>query len=482
MSMLRAKGAAIGLLLASAALTSGGSAIAQSAFTTLDRTGEAQVNFSGPERGAPILAGSTVKVSGQKFRPGQKVTLLYGTQPLPGGSFTADAEGKITGSIAIPANAVAGSFPIIVVAEAPYFAAVEDLKVSPTIPLSGQQDYKITQAQTARGVYQSAYSAKNNALFTASSQGRPPVANSELVKLDGATMKILARVTPAVAPEPERRGGQAGRPGGESGNAARGPGVYAVYGIGVDDAKDTVWATNSRQNTVAVYKQSDLSLVKQFPVGTVNHARDAVIDSTLGKAYVSATFQPEVKVFDTATLGLPKGVAIKSLARGKDFSAASLSLDPAAHKLYVVSNATNEVAVINTRTDTVEHVFPVPGGRSTIGISHDPQTGRIYVAGQGSDNLVVLDGTNGAVIADTPVGAGALNVVFDPVKRRAYVANRGASTIAVTDADGKLVANLGPAPTPNHVALGKGGTVYAVNKSANATGEEADSIMVIQPK
>ena len=106
----------------------------------------------------------------------------------------------------------------------------------------------------------------------------------------------------------------------------------------------------------------------------------------------------------------------------------------------------------------------------------------IYVAGQGSDNLVVLDGTNGAVIADTPVGAGALNVVFDPVKRRAYVANRGASTIAVTDADGKLVANLGPAPTPNHVALGKGGTVYAVNKSANATGEEADSIMVIQPK
>ena len=144
MSVLRAKGAAIGLLLASAALTSGGSAIAQSAFTTLDRTAEAQVSFSGPERGAPILAGSTVKVSGQKFRPGQKVTLLYGAEPLPGGSFTADAEGKITGSIAIPANAVAGSFPIIVVAQAPYFAAVEELKVSPTIPLSGQQDYKLS--------------------------------------------------------------------------------------------------------------------------------------------------------------------------------------------------------------------------------------------------------------------------------------------------------------------------------------------------
>jgi len=468
------------LLAAGTLLGGAGAALAQTPFGDLDRTAATRISFSSPTRGAPVLAGGEVSVSGQGFKAGQKVTLLYGATALPGGALTADGEGKISGKITVPANAVSGTFPIVVVAQAPYHATVAELKVSPTIALS-DKGYKVSQAQTARGVYQSAYSAKSNALFTTSAQGRPPVANSELVKIDAKTLKIVARVTPAVAPAPAARPAPAGAPA-PAAEAPRAPGVYAVYGVGVDDVKGTVWTTNSRQNTVAVYNQSDLSLVKQFPVGTVNHARDAVVDASLGKAYASATFQPEVKVFDTATLAEPKSVAIQSKVRGETFSAASLSLDTVAHKLYVVSNSTNEVAVINTQTDSVEKVLPVSGGKGTIGISHDPQTGRIYVAAQGSDNLVVLDGASGAVIADTPIGAGALNVAFDPVKRRAYVANRGASTIAVTDADGKLVANLGPAPTPNHVALGKGGIVYAVNKSAGASGEEADSIMVIQPQ
>jgi len=243
-----------------------------------------------------------------------------------------------------------------------------------------------------------------------------------------------------------------------------------------------VWVTNTRQNTIAVYRQSDLGLVKQFAPGTVTHPRDVAIDVTAGKAYVSATGKPEVAVFDTGSLEAVKTIEIKALGRGKEFSATSLSLDKAAHRLYVASLSTNEVAIINTQTDTVEKVWPVPGARSTIGISHDPQTGRIFVAAQGSDNLVVLDGNTGAVIADTPIGAGALNVAFDPVKRRAYVSNRGAGTIAVTDVDGKIVANLGPAPSANHVSLGKNGTVFAVDKSANARGEDSDTILRIRPR
>ncbi len=478
MKTLGLKAVALGLLLSASPLTFA-PALAQASFADLDRSSSARVNFQSAESGKPILAGSAVKVAGDGFKAGQQVTLLYGKAPLPGGTFTANADGKIEGQISVPANAVSGVFPIVVVADAPYTATVAELKVSPNIPLSGEKAYKVSQAQTAKGVYQSAYSAKSNSLFTTSAQGRPPVTNSELVKLDAKTLKIQARTTPDVAPTPSR---PAGAPAPAAGSEPRKPGVYAVYGVGVDDAKGTVWVTNTRQNTVAVYNQADLKLIKQFPPDTVNHARDVVVDADDGKAFSSATFTPVVKVFDTATLAAPKDIEIRSKVRGGEFSAASLSYNPQAHLLYVVSNSTNEVAVINAKTDQVEKVFSVPGAKGSIGVSHDPQTGRIYVAAQGTDNLVVLDGNDGKVIADTPVGAGALNVVFDPVKRRAYVSNRGASTIAVTDADGKLVANLGPAPTANHVALGKGGTIYAVNKSAGATGEDADSIMVIQPR
>jgi len=476
----QARSITLGLLLAGSFFTVPSSAIAQAAFTTLDRTSEARITFSPLERGKPILAGSDVTVAGQGFKPGQQVTLLYGATPLPGGPLTVDAEGKIDGRIAVPADAVAGTHPIIVVAQGPYHATVADLKVSPTVPLSGQAGYEVTEAQATRGLYQSAYSAKNNTLFVTSAVGRPPVHQSEIVKLNPDTLKVLARVTPAEAPASGRAAATPANAGGAA--APAGPGLYAVYGIGLDDAKDMVWVTNTRQNTIAVYRQSDLGLVKQFAPGTVTHPRDVAIDVTAGKAYVSATGKPEVAVFDTGSLEAVKTIEIKALGRGKEFSATSLSLDKAAHRLYVASLSTNEVAIINTQTDTVEKVWPVPGARSTIGISHDPQTGRIFVAAQGSDNLVVLDGNTGAVIADTPIGAGALNVAFDPVKRRAYVSNRGAGTIAVTDVDGKIVANLGPAPSANHVSLGKNGTVFAVDKSANARGEDSDTILRIRPR
>lgn len=473
-----------GLLLAGLVTLGGGAALAQAPaqapaqasaqapapFGALDRTGAPQLRFSATEPNRPIHAGDTVAVAGQGFRPGQAVTLLYGATPLPGSALVADAQGRVSGQLALPATAEVGNHPIVVVAQAPYTASIALLKVSPRIPLSGQEGYEVTEGAVARGLYQSAYSARNNALFVTAAVGRPPVRQSELLRVDPATLAVVARVTPAAAPA---------RPGAPAGAEA---GVFAVYGVGVDDANGTVWVTNARQDTVAVYRQADLSLLRQFAPGTVSHPRDVVVDQPLGKAYVSATFKPEVVVFRAGTPELAGRVEIASRVRGGTFSAASLSLDAAAHRLYVVSNTTSEVAVIDTRTDTVLKVLPVPGARGSIGVSHDPQTGRIFVAAQGSDNLVVLDGESGAVIADTPVGAGALNVVFDPVRRRAYVSSRAAGTVTVTDADGKILANLGPAPLANHVAAGRDGTIFAVDKSANARGEDGDTLLRIRPR
>ncbi|WP_347304252.1 hypothetical protein V5740_06490 [Croceibacterium sp. TMG7-5b_MA50] len=458
-----------GLSLLAATCLLSGTVHAQDAFSTLDRTAEARISFSGPDRMTPIKAGSTVTVSGQGFEPGQQVTLMIGTTPL-GTPLTADTEGAITGTVAVPAGAVSGNHPIVAVTSAPYTALVADLKVSPDVPLSGQDRFTIASGVAARGIYQTAYSPKADAIFVTTSVGRPPVTQSELVKMDPDTLAVEARVTPAPAPA------QAPRPG----QPAREPGVFAVYGVGVDDAAGTVWVTNTRQNTVAVYNQADLSLVKQFDPGAVAHPRDVRVHA--GKAYVAATNEPYVAVIDTATMEPLAPIQIQSGKRGEAFGGASLSLDAANNRLYVVSLSSAEVAVIDTTSGQVGKVFPLPGAQGAIGVSHDPATGRIYVAAQGTDNLLVLDGQTGAVIADTPVGAGALNVVFDPATKQAYVTSRGAGTVTVTDADGKIVANLGPAPMANHVTLGEPGVVYASVKSGQAAGEDGDTVMRITPK
>jgi len=450
-----------------------GMASGQPLFGALDNAPPPQLRFSAGKPNTPIYAGTAVTIAGQGFQPGQKVSLLYGTTPLVTDGVTADADGRISARITVPDDAAVGNHPILVVAQGPYNASIASLKVSPQIALSGQSSYDVTDSGVARGLYQSAYSARNNALFVTAAVGRPPVRQSELLRLDPQTLKVVARVTPQPAPAPAARAGA---------QAPREGGVYAVYGVGVDDVNETVWVTNSRQNTVAVYRQSDLSLVRQFDPGTVNHARDVAIDASLAKAYVSATFRPEVVVFNTRRPEVAKRIEVPSRIRGGIFSAASLSLDPEAHRLYVVSNTTNEVAVINTRTDQVEKVHPVPGARGAIGVTHDPRTGRIFVAAQGSDNLVVLDGESGKLVASTPVGAGALNAVFDPAHRQVYVVNRGAGTVTVTDTDGRIVANLGPVPLGNHVSTDGRGTVFVVDKSAGVRGAETDNVLRIRPR
>ncbi|MCY1668682.1 YncE family protein [Rhizobium sp. SL86] len=436
---------------------------AQSAFDTLDKDYKGQVRVSAAQRGQPLNAGGEVAVQGQNFKPGQKVQLLRGTTALS--DFTADAEGKIQGKFSLPADAVVGTHPLIVTTESPYFADVVKLKISPKVPLSGEDKFAMKSEKPGSGLYQVAFSKKNNALFVTASSGRPPVKNSELIKLDPQTLSTIAKVTPAEAPAQGERGG----------------GVFAVYGIGVDDANDTVWVTNTRQNTVAVYKQSDLSLVKQFAPGAAEHARDVKVDEKNGKAYVSQVGVPEVAVFDTKTLEKLASIQIQSKVRGERFSPASMDFDPASGKLFVVSLSSNEVAVIDSVAGKVESVFPVKGGLSTIGVAYDAADNRIFVAGQGSDDLLILDAKTGDLLHDVAVGAGALNVTFEPVSKTAYVSARDAGTVTVVDADGKIVANLSVAPFANHVVSdGKGG-VYAVNKSLNPEDDKGDRVTLITP-
>lgn len=442
-------------LMAMAAVA--GSASAQS-YPAPDKAYDGVVRFSSSVQGAPIFANSEVVASGQGFDPGQTVTVYHGATALTQ-TLTADAEGKVETRFRLPADAAVGVHPLVVVSNSPYGASVSDLKISPDLPVTGNENYRVLRAEAVRGLYQSAYSARNNALFVTSAVGRPPVLQSELLRLNADTLAIEARATPQAAPA---RTGRDGVP--------VDGGLFAVYGVGVDDTNGNIWVTQSRQNTVAVYRQSDLSLVRQFEPGTAPHARDAVIDGSQDKAYVSATFEPEVIVFKASQPEVLKRIAITSGKRGERFSAASLSMDDAAHRLYVVSNSTSEVAVIDTRTDEVRNVFAVPGARGTIGVSHDPQTGRIFVAAQGSDNVVILDGQTGAVLADTPVGAGALNVVFDPALRQAFVANRGSKSIAVLDEHGAVVANFRDAPQVNHVAGNGQGVIYGVTKGSQQDG------------
>lgn len=412
-----------------------------------------------------VKPGDEAVVRGRGFKPGQEVQLLRNGQNIAKDKVvTADSEGNFSTTIAVPKTAAVGLHPVVVQVAKPSAASIFELKVSPDIKFSGADKFNITAEHLKPGLYQSAYGDAANALFVTSSVGRPPVKESALMKVNPDTLKIEASITPAADKTSDR---------GE---------VMAVYGVAVDDEAGTVWVTNTRGNTVAVYKQSDLSLIKQFPNGTVPHARDVVVDGKKHRAYVSATGTNEIIVIDTQKLEPVGAIAIKSKSRGQTASPMSLALDAQNGKLYTVSRTTNEAVVIDLAKQEVEQVYPLEGTKGASGVAVAPEANVLFVASQGSDDVQLVDLKDGKVLHDVSVGAGPLNLAWDPKNKVAYAVSRGSDSIAVIDLNGKLVANLEGGSFPNHLSTDGKGTVYAINKARGKDDKTGDRISRITLK
>lgn len=350
---------------------------------------------------------------------------------------------------------------------------------------NGEEAFEITRVDVPTGAYQTAINPETGYGFGTSAVGRPPITDSQLYKFDAETLEIVDSVVPEEAPE---------------------KGLYAVYGVGLDNEHGTVWVTNTRQDTIAVYRQSDLSLVKQFEPGEVAHSRDVLIDPEINRAYVTSGDRAnpdaaEIKVYDTETLE-PQGVLdISGAYPGTKGVMMSLTLDPETGELYSTNMAGAQAFKIDGRNIPNEALTPDPADdpaadadhaegahrdgdadayRDQItvyelgdvdepsGIAWNPQKRELYVASQGSDDLTVLNVDSGEVVKTIPTGARALSAVYEPETDLVYVANRSGETVTVVDPNTyEVVGNLGAGKYPNHVSVDDQGHVYMLNKAGN---------------
>ncbi|KAF1022501.1 MAG: putative protein YncE [Paracidovorax wautersii] len=410
-------------------------------------------NFTGAIAVAPlppVYPGGQATVQGRNLKPGQRVTLLRGTTDVGNGAATVAPDGTFKATVRIPADAAVGTQPLIAAIQGPDAAVVVPLKVSPQLAPVGAERFDRATRQVAQGLYQATYSEKSQALFLTSSVGVRPLKSAAIIKVDPATLQTVATgaspATDAVT------------------------GFYGVYGIDVDDAHGTVWATNTRQDTVAVYRQSDLALVKQLPPGAAPRAHEIAIDTELGRAYVSTAAerppspaQNQVVVFDTATQQPTGRIDITSTRAGQVFNTLGLALDSYRHKLYVTSLNTGELAVIDTQSNTVDKVIALPVA-SAMGVAVDPSRNLVFVASPSADGVLIVDAAMGDVLHTTATGAGALKVAYDAARGLVYVANRAAGTVTAVNENGQIVGNLELGPFPNHIATDGHGAAFVLSK------------------
>lgn len=433
--------------------------------TPLDFKGRIRAESAVP--GIPVHAGGEVRISATGLAPGQKLVLQRGTEVLSDMALVADEKGNASLTFTLPSDAATGLHPLVALLEDPSMTTTVDLKISKPLNYLNEKDWTVTAVQPAKGLYQSAYSARSDALFVTAADFN--AATSELLRVDPETLEVLARVTPADFLEDQKPPEKEGAPKGPFKLAPAG-----VFGLGLDEAAGRIWVTNTPDNTIAVYAQDDLSLVHQFAPGTVYHSRDVIIDPVRKRAFVSSSATSNVYVFDSESFA-PLGVIdIRSAERGGDFYVMSLAIDPAKGEVYVVSRVSNELAVIDAASLEVKKVFALPGAKNATGLDVDPATGRLFVAAQDSNNLLVLNRETGDVLHDITVGAGALNVVYDATSGLAWVSSREAGSLTAVNNDGEIVAHLEGGSYANHVAIDGKGAVFAVNKSLGSEDAKGD--------
>ncbi|MEW6608265.1 MAG: YncE family protein [bacterium] len=144
-------------------------------------------------------------------------------------------------------------------------------------------------------------------------------------------------------------------------------------------------------------------------------------------AYVTNSGSNNVSVIDTRTnavVGSPIPVGVYPYG---------IAITPDGNYAYVTNAGSDNVSVIDTRTNAVVG-SPIPVGDYPIGIAITPDGNYAYVTNLWSDNVSVIDtSTNAVVGSPIPVGDGPWGIAITPDGNYAYVTNRESDNVSVID-------------------------------------------------
>lgn len=307
---------------------------------------------------------------------------------------------------------------------------------------------------------------KDGYLWVAGSAGRPPIVTSTLAKVNPETLKIEA-----VAQLPEARFG-----------TGEGSGYHylGAYGVEVDNENGNVWVTNTRTNSVSVFRQSDMQLVwtdfnPARGSGTVTHPREVIIDSSAGKAFVSAS--ASVHAFDLKTFEASE-VHQPSAAPGRQ-AKMNLALDEKTHRLFVPDLAGGVVEIYNTQTLDLMQTITLKGNDDSAAlrasdVAYDASLNELYVTSQGRDGknsgVGIYDATSGAFKTFIPFGSQALAVDNDEERDLVYITDFKTGQVGVVDAPSATIVGSVQAgkAAANDVEVLEDGSVVVVNKATYA--------------
>ncbi|MFI5414640.1 MAG: hypothetical protein ACHQ16_03120, partial [Candidatus Lutacidiplasmatales archaeon] len=208
------------------------------------------------------------------------------------------------------------------------------------------------------------------------------------------------------------------------------------YGILFDPANGDLYVSNYGGDNITVISGATNRTVANIHAGTSPGAM--ALDSAHHELFVANYFSNNVTVVNTTS-----NLAAATIAVGTNPIAVVVNTVSGLVDVVNVNGAQGNVSVLNPVTNTLGATVRV--GSVPEAAAFDAARDRLYVANGASNNVSVVDDSNGSVDAAiaTGHGAGPNSIVYDAMSGDLYVACAGSQNITVINpATNRSVANL----------------------------------------
>jgi len=200
------------------------------------------------------------------------------------------------------------------------------------------------------------------------------------------------------------------------------PDTPGIHGFVTAPELQRGFSSNGQENKSSIIDLTNLKLVKKVPTGPNPDAilyepKSATVWTFNGRGQ-SAT------VYD-AKSGNVVDAEIK--LGGKPETAVA---DGDAGRVYVNLENKSEVAAIDMKERKVVANWPIAPGEAASGLAFDPALHRLII-GCGNSKMVMMDSTDGHVVASVDCGQGVDAAAFDPGTHLGFVSAGGSGTVTV---------------------------------------------------
>ncbi|MDQ2752766.1 MAG: YncE family protein [Bacteroidota bacterium] len=207
-----------------------------------------------------------------------------------------------------------------------------------------------------------------------------------------------------------------------------------VHGIAVVHSVNKGFTSNGRSNNVTVFDLKTLQVVDSIATG---ENPDAIFWDDYSNTIITCNGRSKnLSVIDPSTDKVVATIDVK----GKPETAVS----DGKGKVFINNEDKSEIEVVDITKHELIASWPIAPGTSPSGLAIDRSTKRLFA---GCDNklMMVIDATNGKVVAQVPIGDGCDGTAFNRNTKMAYSSN-GEGTLTMVKETSKdkfdVVANV----------------------------------------